>query len=116
MDSDKPFQYQFFLLKFIGYQHHNVQGWRGLLVECWGYCVWLCLGIGVVTGFHCFFSNLNNVTVFTQAIPYTLNWTMCFVRVTVFHLKKERIKKLLDDLLNATKTGPNFYQTSRPNF
>lgn len=105
MESNKPFQYQFFLLQLIGYQHHYVHNWRGILLQCWGYCIWGCLGIGAITGCHCFLTNLDNVTIFTEALAYTVNWTMCFIRVSVFYTQKQRIMKLVDDLLNVTKTG-----------
>lgn len=105
MELDKTFKYQLFLLKLYGYQFTYEPNWQGILVKSWGYCLWACPAIGAVTGCHSIFTNLDNIAVFTESTSYTLNWTMCFIRFTAFFIHKKRLMKLVDDLLQMTKTG-----------
>jgi hypothetical protein len=105
MDQDIPFQYQISLLKLFGYQFNYEDNWRGYLLHAWGYCVWVCLAIGAITGTHCVLTNLNNVVVFTEATAYTASLIMCFIRVTAFFTQRQRIKKLYEDLMSMTEIG-----------
>lgn len=105
MESNRPFEYQLFLLKLIGYQFSYDDGWRGLVLQCWGYCIWICLGIGAVTGIHCVLTNLNSVIIFTEASAYTASLIMCFIRVSVFFTQRWRIKKLYEELMSVTENG-----------
>jgi hypothetical protein len=108
MGREIPFRYQLLILKLFGYQLSYSDDWKGALLHFWGYINWIVLPIGAFCAFHSFFNNLNNITFFTESLASALNWTMCFIRVTIFFQRRHRLRVLIEDLQSCTNAGNLF--------
>ncbi len=104
MKSEEPFYYQLFLLKLIGFDF-KYEGWKGKLLKAWEIFVAICLLVGIVTGFHNFFTNIDQVSIFTESFQTAANWTMCIVRIIVLNIYREKFEELICDLTKASKIG-----------
>lgn len=105
MKTDEPFYYQLLLLKLMGFDLAYDESWRGKLLKFWEIFVAICLVIGIITGFHCFFTNLDEVSILTESFQTASNWVMCLLRVIVLNKYREKIKNLIFDLREASITG-----------
>jgi hypothetical protein len=81
------------------------EGWRGKLLKAWEIFVAICLLIGIVTGFHNIFTNIAQVSIFTESFQTAANWTMCIVRIIVLNIYREKFEELIYDLRKASKIG-----------